>query len=59
MIQKLVNELKRLTEAKDLLDRVWTEIDVYSGRPNLTQDGSIRPELLRDLRSHFKFDDSE
>ncbi len=59
MLEKLLEEIKRLQEAKKLLDRVWAEVDVYRGEFRNGKDKEMTDDLMRDMRRFYDFDDSE
>jgi len=54
MLDKLLEEIERLKQSHALLERIYAELDVYNG---VTIAGNS--DLLRALRNHFHFDDSE
>lgn len=52
MLKELISEVENLKRAMDLLEKVFHEIGPYGS-------GTLDPQTLGDLRSFFKFDDSE
>lgn len=52
MLDKLLEELGELQEARSLLEQVYHHVSPYGNRP-------VGAELLRKLNAFFKFDDSE
>lgn len=51
-IQKFINEIQELQQAKELLHKVYLEIGPY-------QDGEVNSKTWIEVRNFFKFDDSE
>ena len=61
----IIEPLKKLIEAKELLDEVLSYYDVYSGQFREVPDyecgfrGGPCPTLQDKIRNYIKFDDSE
>lgn len=53
-IEKFLEEIERLQEAHEILEKIWLELDAYN--PNSKK---ISPETWNKVRDYFKFDDSE
>jgi hypothetical protein len=51
-LDKLLEEIARLKEANELLDKVWTEVGPYNNE-------KISDKTMRELQRFFNFDDSE
>lgn len=53
-LEKLLEEIEDLREAKRLLEKIWLELDPYnSGHRHISN------ETWRRVQVYFKFDDSE
>lgn len=55
MLDKLLEEIEELKQAKELLEEIWHEVGPYSEEDDLKRIQKVRGKL----RDHFNFDDSE
>lgn len=55
-LQHIIDKMQEAQDAKQLLIRLYYQIDSYSGE---VHNGKIDEWLLEDLKKFFKFDDSE
>lgn len=55
-LEKLLEEIKVLKEARALLEEVYLELGPYAAN---TKDLTIKRETWNKVRDFFKFDDSE
>ena len=53
IINRIVEEINKLEEAKELLECVYTYTNIYTGETNLPRD------VLERIKKFFEFDDSE
>ena len=55
-LDQVLSEIERLREGYKILEEIWTYIEPYSDNVTVKHNG---PEIMKQLRSHFKFDDSD